>query len=297
MPAEAGLFDAGVRRAALLMSLLGPHEVGSLATSLNPAQAAALEAARQAVAGVPAAQRKEMLAELRRSLQGRPTPHSPESSSPAPPLPAILRSPASRPAAGVGEDTDRLPCIAPEGGLFGFVAEAGPAELAAALADEPPLIIAQIATHAPEGAAQRLLAAVPAQQRQEALLVLPHLARPAPGVLRCLHQELQEKLIGAAKELARRRAGARAVAAVLVNCAPQMVQETLDALERTEEAAGGAVAEALAGLLDDPGGRTAAPVGSGDGPVSAGPPGGPTVLYPRLRDAASAPQTAAAWGA
>jgi len=207
--------------AALLLSSLDTHSAEKLRAGLSAQQLAALRRAERHLAALPPQERTRLLGALRARLTRPRTPRVPPE-RPAPRVPALLRRP--------GQDTDRLPCAAPCAPPLAFLASADPAVVAELLETEPPALIALVATHAPAPAGDAILLKLPADVRRLVALGIADLKPPAPGVLRCLSEALEEQVIATSRAASERQRSAAATARALLAAGEDVAREALKAL-------------------------------------------------------------------
>lgn len=233
---------------ALLLSSLDAHSAEKLRARLSAPQLAALRRSERQLAALSRAERERLLSALyRRIVQARGRPQRPAT---APTPPALLRTPAP------GQDTDRIPCSAPVAPPFAFLASASPQTVAELLRSEPPALIALVAAYAPAGAGEAVLGCLPLETRRAVALCIAELRTPAPGVLRCLSDAIEEQVTAAACATEERRRSAAATARALRAAGDEVAREALASLSARRPALAAEVERQLA-LLSASGPRAA----------------------------------------
>jgi flagellar motor switch protein FliG len=229
--------------AALLLSSLDTHSAEKLRAGLSAQQLAALRRAERQLATLPSQERTRLLRSLRARL-ARPRGPQPPPGRPTRSVPALLRKP--------GQDTDRLPCVAPSAAPFAFLGSAAPEVVAELLESEPPALIALVAAHAPAPAGEAILLKLSADVRRAVALCIADLKAPAPGVLRCLSETLEEQVITATCATRERQRSAAATARALLVAGEDVAREALRALRSRRPPLADEVERQLALLASGP---------------------------------------------
>lgn len=245
---------AGARQAALLLASLDPDTAATVAARLSNEVRAKLATAQRELADLPAGELRRRIEEFRRqrARTSRPSvqapterPRAPEQTpTPRAEAPAAIPAPLREPA----DDTGRLPAMDLRPPLQ-FLTQTDPQILAEALSRERPAVIALIALHGPAPLTRQLLTLLPATTRREVALAVAAMRPAAPGVLRCLSDELQAQVQHLLESRQSRREGARVVACALVESDESSVRDALDTLQDKNPRLADDVLEELAGLV------------------------------------------------
>jgi len=228
------------------MSVIGPEAAGAVKASLDSDQQRRLDEAQQAFTTVPPEERRRMLRSFAQVCR-RPASDPPDDVAPvtAPPLLPNF-GPAPRLPRSPGDDTAELPCQPPDESFCHFLLDASPGVAAGLIARERPETIALVAAYAPEDVASHLMAHLPVETGRQVALAIAHMGRPpAPGVLRCIAEELEEALRLHEDEAQRRRDGVFAVARALTQSNEETIDELLSVLEERDPMLAAEVAEEL----------------------------------------------------
>ncbi|MCE5216874.1 hypothetical protein LLH03_07555 [bacterium] len=244
----------GARKAALLLASLDPDTAATVAARLPTEVRAKLAAAQRELADLPAGELRGRIEEFRRQRARASRPpaqvsaQSPETPTPTPrpreDAPAVIPAPLREPA----DDTGRLPVVDLRPPLQ-FLTQTDPQVLAEALSRERPAVIALVALHGPAPLTRQLLTLLPAATRREVALAVAAMRPAAPGVLRCLSDELQAQVQHLLESRQSRREGARVVACALLESDASSVRDALDTLQDKNPLLADDVLEELAGLV------------------------------------------------
>ncbi len=227
---QHGSAEARLRRAAVLLSALGPAASQEIAGALSPEQQRALGQAGESLTDISAEERRCALRSFAAACQSASA-----VTTPADPVPSG-RAPRDRHRAP-GEETDRIPCQRPLDPPFQFLEDANPALIAACLADETPEIVALVAASTREWIAHGILSELPAEFGGQVAVAIADLSRkPVPGALRCLSDGLREELCARREQMLRRREAALTIARALDHADPEATGGLLDALRQRDPA-------------------------------------------------------------
>ena len=259
----------GIRNAALLVASLDTAMADRLLQGLPDHQARQIREAAVMLDTIDDAEQQRLLDALRRGpAAARPKGAQPDDTpKPAKEEPSIV--PTTEPAGieldgrlaelcGGGDPAEQLrpwqPPRADQGPAgsadarhanselppLAFLHAAEGNSLAEALRDERPLTIAVVVAHLPPSRASELLARLEPPQRQQVVRRLAELEEADPEVLREIDTVLQSRLVMRMGGRCRHAVGTDAIEGILRECSPEMREQILGDLGKSEATAPGA---------------------------------------------------------